>query len=238
VEDVSASQKHITAYTIHKLTYADGRAYRYLISDEARQIRYVAERTGMLLPSPTRLVEFFDPDHNLTGRLQPPDVAPWLRVTRYELFVGEEAEEPHAVILEQWRLVDILLLRLPRYELQFGEHRYTIRGSRYGAHFYEIFRPREEGGEAEEESRKVEEVEERAESMEEVEGEPESEEARQDEGDEEEEESAKSKVVKVGQIERPAAGPSYIVEAEAAPLRQSPLVLAALVILIDMEQFS
>jgi hypothetical protein len=42
----------------------------------------------------------------------------------------------------------------------------------------------------------------------------------------------------VGQIECPAAGPSYIVETEAEPLRRSPLVLAALVALIDMEQHS
>jgi hypothetical protein len=237
VEDASAPQQHATAYTIHKLTYADGRAYRYPISDETRQIRYVAERTGMLLPSPTRLVEFFDPDHNLAGRLQPPDVLPWLRVMCYELFVGEETEEPHAMIQEQWRLVDILLLRLPRYELQLGKHRYIIRGSRYGAHFYEIFRPREEGEEAEEEEAKEAEGAEDAEATEEVEEEPQSAEARQDEGDEEEE-GKKPKAVKVGQIERPAAGPSYIVEAEAAPLRQSPLVLAALVILIDVEQFS
>nr|HID13720.1 hypothetical protein [Anaerolineae bacterium] len=190
------------SYAIHKQTYSEGRAYRYHILNEAGNLRYVAERTGLLLPSPTRLVEFFDPDHNPVGRLQPPHVAPWRRGTRYEVFVGEEAEDLRAVIRERWRLVDILLLRLPRYEVQLGEYRYVVRGSRYGERFYEIFRPR---GETE----------------------------ATGEGDKE----AKPKEIKVGQIQRPTAGPSYIVETDAAPLRQAPLVLAALVILIDMENF-
>ena len=40
----------------------------------------------------------------------------------------------------------------------------------------------------------------------------------------------------VGRIYRPKAGPSYVVETDAAPLRQAPTVVAALVILIDLEQ--
>jgi len=192
------------SYTVHKLTYADGRAYRYQISDDAGNLRYVAEPTGLLLPSPTRLVEFFDLDHNLSGRLQPPDVAPWRRGKRYEIFVGKETEQPYTVIEEKWGLVDILLLRLPRYEIQLGQHRYVVRGSRYGEQFYEIFRPCEEG----------------------------------DIKETEEDKEASPKEVKVGQIQRPAAGPSYTVESDAAPLRQALLALAALVILIDMELYS
>lgn len=210
------------SYSIHKLTYSDGRAYRYHISDDAGNLRYVAERTGMLLPSPTRLVEFFDPDHNPSGRLQPPDVAPWRRGRRYEVFVGEEAEEPYTVIEEKWGLVDILLLRLPRYEVQLGEYRYVVRGSRYGEHFYEIYRPCEEDEEVNEEQ------------VDEEMGEGEDE--GTGEGDEEEAEARRE--VKVGHIQCPTAGPSYIVESDAAPLRQALLVLAALAILIDMELYS
>ncbi len=180
------------SYEIHKQTYADGQAYRYHVSDGSGHLCYIARPTGMLLPSPTRLVEFFDLDQTPVGRLQPPDVASWRRGTRYEVFVGEKTEVPRAVIQERWRLVDILLLRLPHYDLQLGKYCYVAQGSRYGAHFYEIFRPR---GEEEHEPKKV----------------------------------------KVGQIQQPAAGPSYIIETDAAPLRQAPLVLAALVILIDME---
>jgi len=196
------------SYAIHKQTYADGQAYRYHISDEAGHLCYIAKPTGMLLPSPTRLVEFFDLDHNLAGRFQPRAVAPWWREKRYDVFVGKETGEPHAVIREQWRLVDILLLRLPRYEVQLGKYYYTARGSRYGEHFYEIFRPCGEEGTNKE---------------------------RVDEEMGEGEKGHEPEEIKVGQIQHPTSGPSYIVETDAAPLRQSPLVLAALAILIDVE---
>jgi len=218
VEESAAPAENATRYTVHKQTYSDGRAYSYHISDEADRLRYVAERAGMLLPSPTRLVEFFDAEHNPSGRLQPPEVAPWLRGTRYELFTGgdtEEAQEPYTVIQEQWELVDILLLHLPRYEVQFGQHRYVARGSRYGTHFYEIFLPCEEEIGAED----IGELEDKLESTE-------AEENDEEEGPQE---------VAIGRIQRPAAGPNYVIETYAAPLRQAPLVLAALVILIDIE---
>ena len=207
------------SYIIRKLTYSDGRAFRYHISDDTGNLRYVAKRTGMLLPSPTHLVEFFDADHNPSGRLQPPDVAPWRRGTRYEVFVGEETDEPYAVIRETWKLVDILLLRLPRYEVQLGEYCYTVQGSRYGGHFYEIFLPCEEEMIKEAHKEELTEPEESKEI-------------------EVYEEKAEPEKVKVGEIQRPTAGPSYVVEAEAAPLRQALLALAAMVILIDMEMHS
>jgi hypothetical protein len=207
---------------IHKQTYSGGWAYRYRVLDEAGQLCCVAEPTGLLLPTPTRLVEFFDADHELVGRLQPSDVASWRRVKRYELFVTEEAEESCAVIREWSRLVDVLLLRLARYEVQLGRDCYVIRGSRYGERFYEIFRAR--GGEAEEvDEGQVDEV-------------------RVDEGVEQGEEAeaagrraAKPTEARVGQIQRPAAGPSYVVETDAAPLCRAPTVLVAVVILIDLE---
>ena len=42
--------------------------------------------------------------------------------------------------------------------------------------------------------------------------------------------------MQIGSILRPTAGPSYIVETDAESLRETPLVMAALVALIDMEQ--
>ena len=203
--------------TIHKQTYSGGQAYRYHVSDEAGGVRYLAEPTGLLLPNPTRQIEFFDQDHRRVGRLQPFDVPPWQYPKRYELFAGEEAEELHAVIYESMRLVDVLLLRLPRYELQLGQHRYVARGSRYGECFYQIFRaPAGEGGEVGEE-RDGQEV-----------------------GESEPAGPAGKTVslteTSVGRIRRPKAGPSYVVETDAAPLRQAPTVVAALVILIDLEQ--
>ena len=122
-------------------------------------------------------------------------------------------------VLYDQSVVDVLLLRLPRYEIQLGEHCYTVQGSRYGGHFYEIFLPCEE--EAIEETDAGEST---------VQGEPEEMKT--------EEEGAEPERIKVGQIQRPTAGPSYVVEADSAPLRQALLTLAAMVILIDMEMHS
>jgi len=203
--------------TIHKQTYSGGQAYRYTVSDEAGGVRYVAEPAGLLLPRPTRLVEFFDSNQRRVGRLQPVEVAPWQYPKRYDLFAGEEAEEPHAVIYESMRLVDVLLLRLPRYELQLGQHRYVALGSRYGECVYQIFRaPAEEAGKAGEER------------------------AGPEVGEIEPAGPAGKTVflteTSVGRIHCPKAGPSYVVETDAAPLRQALTVVAALVILIDLEQ--
>ena len=204
------------SYVIQKQTYADGQAYRYHVLDENGRLRYVAEPTGRMLPSPTRLVEFFDPDHKRVGRVQPADVAPWRRAEQYEIFIGQETESPRATIMERWRLVDILLLRLPRYVVHLGKYRYVARGSRYGGRFYQIFRlcEREEGETDEEEPSESDGG-----------------------GTEEGEEEAQASEIEVGQIERPVAGPSYLVETDAAPLRQTPMVLAALIILMDMELY-
>ena len=201
------------SYGIHKQTYSGQRAYRYHVSDESGKVCYVAEPTGLLLPNPTRLIEFFDCDHCPVGCLKPLDVSLWRGEKRYGLFVDEGGEEPYAVIQERARLVDVLLLRLPRYEVQLGEYRYVARGSRYGICCYEIFCPR--GGGVEDVGARAAEVEQGAQS--DGEGAP-----RPDER-------------KVGQISCPKAGPSYVVEVDAAPLCQALIVLAALVILIDLE---
>ncbi len=198
-------------YAIHKQTYANRQAYRYRILDEAGHLCYVAEPAGLMRPSPTRLVEFLDPAHGPVGRIKPSDVAAWRRGERYEVFAGGETEKSQAVILDRWRLVDILLLRLPLYIVQLGRYGYVARGSRHGRHFYELFGGRETA------DRRQGSAGGGIEDAGVVEGEIPA-------GD-----------VKVGQISRPVSGPSYVVETDATPLRQAPLVLAALVILIDID---
>jgi len=211
------------SYAIHKQTYSGGRAYRYRVLDEAGNVRYLAEPTGLLRPTPTRLVEFFDPDHNRVGRLQPPEEAWWRHTKRYQVFMGDETEQPYAEIRECVRLVDLLLLRLPYYEVQLGRYDYVALGSRYGGRFYEIFRLH--GGMAEE-----------------VAEEPVGEVGVNKAVEQSQETRAQSKRAphpsetrsSVGQIQRPPSGPSYVIETDAAPLRQALTVLVALVILIDL----
>ena len=131
------------------------------------------------------------------------------------------------MILERWRLVDILLLRLPCYTVQLGEYRYIARGSRYGERIYEIFCPFVEPEASGDEERVDGQIGQREEA-----------ERTEGQGTEECEEEPQTHEAKVGQIEKPVAGPSYVVEADAAPLRQAPIVLAALVILIDTELYA
>jgi hypothetical protein len=244
--EASEERERDVACLIHKQTYADGRAYRYLISDGDRQLLYVAKRTGLLLPGQTRLTEFFDAEENPVGRLQPPEVVPWLRAKNYDVYIGEEAEEPFAMIREHWRLVDILLLRMPRYEVHIGEHHYIAEGNRYDAdHFYGIFvleeeeEPPVEGVEAAPDfALEAEETEEKATESEAEAEEFEGTQVLEELIDEDIEEETEPEREQVGQIECPTAGPSYIVETEAEPLREAPLVLASLVALIDMERHS
>lgn len=238
-ENASIPQGQPVVCTIHKMTFSEGRAYRYHISDRDGNLLYVAEPTGLLLPSPRRLIEFFAPDHRPAARLEPPETAPWLRATYYELFVGK-AKKPEALIYEEWRPVDMLLLRLPRYTVQLGEHRYIARGSRYGEHFYEIFlAPEAERIKSPSylvgESAKTGQVY----SPPVVPGE-EIKDTGLKEGNiewPEEEPAREESQVKVGLIQRPLTGPSYIITSDVAPLCQAVLVLAALAIIIDMETY-
>jgi hypothetical protein len=223
------------SFSVAKLIYADGRAYQYQVLSETGQLLYVAERTGLLLPTATALTEFYDTDHRHCARLQPPDVVPWQRAQRFEVFVGPEVDEPEAVIIEErFRPVDEMLLRLPAYELMLGGQHFTARGSRYGDYLYGFFRVSEEGElgvpteqvELPPPDLRIRAVEGTgpiipAATLETVEGvlipRPE---------------------VKIGQITSPTTGPCYIVEAVAAPLRDAVLPLAALAILIDITLYS
>jgi hypothetical protein len=245
----SARERDV-AYLIHKQTYADGRAYHYLISDGDRQLCYVAKRAGLLLPGQTRLIEFFDTEERPVGRLQPPEVAPWLRARNYDVYVGADAEEPCAVIRERWRLVDILLLRMPRYEVHIGEHHYIAEGNRYDTdHLYDIFILEEEEEPPAEEVEAAPDFALEGEGREEKGPEPEVEADTEEEAfagvastadlvEQVIEEEIEPEREQVGVIESPTAGPSYVVETEAEPLRRTPLVLASLVALIDMERHS
>ena len=197
-------------YGIYKQTYGGQEAYRYRIVDNADRLRYLAEPSDVFLPNQDRLVTFFDPDHDPIGWLALPQypTGPWNGL--YDLFLGD-IEQPRATIEEQWGLVDMILLRLPRYVLHVGTRAYTFLGSRYGERLYEIFLPAE-GDEGLVESGNLDEegMKEALQAARERWGEP------------------------VGEIVRPTRGPSYAVETEAAVLRQSPLLLASLVVVVDM----
>jgi len=189
-------------YTIHKLTFSEGRAYRYEMADREGQVRYLAEPTGLTLPNPTRQITLFDADHQPLARLEPVVTSPW-RWTRVYALMLEGEESGSVTIEERWTLVDRILLRLPTYTLRIGSHVYTARGQRYGEVFYELFGPRPETPEGTDTASEPEPA-----------------------GRE-----------RVGEVIRSSVGPNYLISAEAAPLRQAPLALAAFVVLADLHLY-
>ena len=215
-------------YAIRKRTYGGGQAYRYYVhhivgdgdnSDEesrnkgqCEHLRYIVELPALLVPSPIHPIRLLDTKQRLAGRICPDQSLEWrdLAVGRYQtqIFTGEESDVPLAVIRILRQPVDLLLLRLPCYEITLGRYRYLAQGNRhtYGVDFYEIFRLQ-----AEEEARPL------------IPELPVDESA-----------PLPPPRPRAGRIERPPVGPNYIIEANAAPLRQSPLTLVSLVILLDM----
>ncbi len=200
---------------VYKESFSEHQVYRYRITDEADQTLYLAEPTGLFLPHPTRQITLFGPDREPLGRVEPPDPSRWPWGGEYTILL-EGRETPLAVVAEQWELVDMLLLRLPRYLFQWEGVSYIARGSRFGERFYEIFPyspDTEEGadtGTIDVAELDVGRPEEMAEKEERRWGEP------------------------VGLIQRPPRGPHYQAEVWTSPLQDAPLLLSVLVILADL----
>ena len=191
-------------YAVHKLTYSEGRAYRYQVVDEAGRVQYLAEPTGLFLPDPTRQVTLFDAEGRALARLDPTPTPPWRWTRVYHLRLEGE-EGVWATLEERWTLVDRILLRLPTYTVRFGQYVYRARLQRYGEPFGELIEPLPEEREAEPP--------------------PSEEEGSEPPGER-----------RVGEILRPSSGANYVIRVEAPSLRQAPLVLIALMALIDLHR--
>lgn len=205
---------------VYKESFSEHQVYRYRVTDEADRTLYLAEPTGLFLPNPTRQITLFSPDREPVGRVEPPDISRWPWGGEYTV-VLESQEPPLAVVVEQWELVDMLLLRLPRYLFQWEGASYIARGSRFGERFYEIFPyiP-ESAGEAEGTGADTGTVDVAELDMDRLEEVAEKEERRWGEP--------------VGAIQRPPRGPHYQAEVWVSPLQNAPLLLGVLVILADL----
>lgn len=123
---------------VYKELFSERLAYRYRVTDEAGRVHYIVEPTGLFLPNPSRLITLFDANHRPVGRIDHPETSYWSLGGTYRVFL-EGRKEPALVVIEQWEMVDLILLRLPRYVFTWEGVRYIARGSRYGARYYEIF---------------------------------------------------------------------------------------------------
>ncbi|MFN3761671.1 MAG: hypothetical protein ACK4WK_00535 [Anaerolineae bacterium] len=205
---------------VYKEFFSEHQVYRYRITDEADRTLYLAEPTGFFLPNPTREITLLGPDREPVGRIEPPDPSRWPWGGEYTV-VLEGRETPLAVVAEQWELVDMVLLRLPRYRFQWEEVSYIARGSRFGEQFYKIFPyPPEAEGEAESIEADTGTVDVAELDMDRLEEVAEKEERRWGEP--------------VGLIQRPSRGPHYQAEVWTSPLQGAALLLGVLVILADL----
>lgn len=208
---------------VYKELFSERLAYRYRVTDEAGEVRYIVEPTGLFLPNPSRLITLFDADHRPVGRIDPPETSYWSLGGTYRVFL-EGQEKPALVVTEQWEMVDLLLLRLPRYVFTWENARYIARGSQYGERYYEIFLYPSES-----ELRPMEGVEEGAPvaiSPVDLDVGPLQEIAEQEAGRWGE---------AVGAILRPIRGPNYLVEGKAG-LATAYLPLTVLVVLADVHR--
>lgn len=206
---------------VYKELFSEHLAYRYRVTDETGEVRYLVEPTGLFLPNPSRLITLFDAHRRPTGRIDPPETSFWSLGGTYRVFL-EGQEEPALVVTEQWEMVDLILLRLPRYVFTWEDVRYIARGSRYGERYYEIFpyppeaelRPQEEAPLGEPTA--ISPVDLDVAPLQDL-----------------AEQEAKAWGEAVGAILRPIRGPNYLVEGEAG-LAQAYLPLTVLVVLADL----
>jgi hypothetical protein len=203
---------------VHKETFSERQTYRYRVTTEADRTLCLAEPTGLFLPNPTREITLWGPNREPLGRVTPPDLSRWPWGGEYTVVLADR--ETPLVVTEQWELVDMLLLRMPRYSFQWEGTPYIAVGNRFGEQFYEIFLYIPEIGEefgAEASigtvslaDLDVAELERAAEREKHRWGEP------------------------VGAIWRPSRGPHYQAEVWASPLQDASLLLAVLVVLADL----
>ncbi len=203
---------------VYKETFSERQVYRYRVTREDDSPLYLVEPTGLFLPNPTRLVTLFDADGLPIGQIEPPEPSRWPWGGDY--IVSREGQEtPLVVITEQWELVDLLLLRLPRYLFQWDGNPYIARGNRFGERFYEIFSYLPEPVETVSEDVGLDvlptdldpaRLQEAAEREVRHWGEP------------------------IGAIWRPPRGPHYLTEAWGPPLQEATLLLTVLVVLADL----
>lgn len=205
---------------VYKETFSERQVYRYRITDEADRLVYLVEPTGLFLPNPTWQITLLGADGLPIGRVEPPDPARWPWGGEYT--VALEGQASPLVIQEQWELVDLILLRLPRYRFGWGGATYIARGNRFGEIFYSIFPCTPEFGEALPEGAPAESALCDVADLDLARWEAVAEEETRRWGE------------PVGAIRRPSRGPHYQAEAWAPSLQDASLVLAVLVVLADL----
>ncbi len=203
---------------VYKETFSERQVYRYRVTDEEDRPLYLVEPTGLFLPNPTRQVTLLDAAGLPVGRIEPPEFSRWPGGGDYTVTL-EGQETPLVVITEQWEMVDLLLLRLPRYLFQWEGNPYIARGNRFGERFYEIFAysPEPEGSVSEDIRTEILPIDLDSARLE-----------------EEAEREVRPWGDPIGVIRRPPRGPHYLAEGWGPPFQEATLLLTVLVVLADL----
>ncbi len=215
---------------IERLSLHENRPYRYRVYDETGRLLWIGDREEPWRIYHTRRIHFRTPTGEPVARLEPPPDLPWVESTTYQLLrpsADPPSWVPLATIVQRYTFLDDLLLHLPGYRLEFGGHTYIAQGSRYGSHLYEILEDEPSAGGmtglSEQPGTSVPQMRLRrilraaaVVSAALV-------------------ERAYQERLPPGEVTHPIQGFSYRVELRSWGLRRHPLLIAALVSLVDME---
>jgi hypothetical protein len=121
-------------YSIHRCAFSPREPYRYHVSDPQGDDLYAIERSNPITPFAEQTIRVLDRNGEALASVQPQangHVMYWIH------FPNDAA--PRFGIEHTHTLADQLLRRSPCFRLIGIEQDYIARGSRHGAHFYEIF---------------------------------------------------------------------------------------------------
>ncbi|MCD6344353.1 MAG: hypothetical protein J7M17_01935 [Anaerolineae bacterium] len=177
---------------LHRDAFSEVYTYRYRLTDPGGNLLLEVTWPALGVSERPATLFFNAADGQRLAHLDWEDRGWWLS-DRFQLFL-EGQKNPLAVVEEHWRIVDRILLHLPRYYVNLADgNRLEVQGNRYSQRFYEIF-------------------------------------VLPAQSELEEEETG----VWLGEIIHPPAGPTYILRTESPLLTTIPLLLVAIVTIVDL----
>ena len=132
---------------LYRDAFSEVYTYRYRVTDTLGNLQLVITWHGLPIADQPDEVFFDDAEGGRLARMTWEDRS-WWYGDLFRLYQAAQ-DTPFAIVEEQWRIVDRLLLRLPGYRLALAGAQFAARGSRYSQHLYELFALPAAGGEDE-----------------------------------------------------------------------------------------
>ena len=176
---------------LHRDAFSEVYTYRYRLTDPDGNLLLEVTWPALGVSERPATLFFNAADGQRLARLDWEERGWWLG-DRFHLFL-EGQKDALAVVDEHWRIVDRILLHLPRYRVTLANGNcLKVQGSRYSRSFYEIFvLPAHD-------------------------------------------ETGEETGTWLAEITHPPAGPTYILRTESPLLTATPLLLVAIVAIVDL----